>query len=232
MIMSHTEKTETNQTLRCNRCKNEKPIADFYFYKSKTCGIIRYDNYCRECRKEYNRQRHFLKNKERIEAARVFKENTPERHKYCPRCARILPFEKYHIMSSTGKPYTYCRECSRERAKKYKRKPKEKKKIFRHKDGRFYAFNDTYRKFALYWSGDMISVLNRYYPNTSNQEIAEMLGVCSNTVIRKAHSLGLSKDEEYIRQLQSKGGRQSKITRKIKTQQHNSKKAKSTPTNL
>lgn len=45
----------------------------------------------------------------------------------------------------------------------------------------------------------MLSVLRRYFPNTRNEEVAEMLGVSPRTVVRKARELGIYKDADFVR---------------------------------
>ena len=50
----------------------------------------------------------------------------------------------------------------------------------------------------IFWNGNMISELKRYYPNTSNRDMVELLGVSERTIVRKARELGLEKSEEYV----------------------------------
>jgi hypothetical protein len=45
----------------------------------------------------------------------------------------------------------------------------------------------------------MLSLLERYYPTTKNEEVAEIIGVSSRTLIRKARELGLSKDPDWLK---------------------------------
>jgi transcriptional antiterminator len=56
------------------------------------------------------------------------------------------------------------------------------------------------------WSEDMISVVKRYFPNTNTAEVAEMISVSERTLRRKAKELNLTKDREFIRSCQSRGG--------------------------
>jgi DNA-binding Lrp family transcriptional regulator len=44
----------------------------------------------------------------------------------------------------------------------------------------------------------MLSELKRYFPNSPNREVAELLGVSERTMIRKARELGLVKEKKYI----------------------------------
>ena len=45
----------------------------------------------------------------------------------------------------------------------------------------------------------MLSIMRRYYHNTINRDLAEMLGVSERTVVRKARELGLNKDADFMR---------------------------------
>lgn len=75
----------------------------------------------------------------------------------------------------------------------YKRK---KDRIFMGKDGRWRErkHNATY----IYWTGQMISDLKRFYPTTLNDELSEILQVSIRTMQRKAQELGLIKDDGWI----------------------------------
>lgn len=44
----------------------------------------------------------------------------------------------------------------------------------------------------------MLSIMRRYYHNTINRELAEMLGVSERSVTRKARELGLEKDKDFV----------------------------------
>lgn len=50
----------------------------------------------------------------------------------------------------------------------------------------------------IYWTGQMLSDLRRWFPTTRNEELAGCLGVSPRTVIRKARELGLEKDEDWL----------------------------------
>ena len=56
----------------------------------------------------------------------------------------------------------------------------------------------TGHSLRIHWNENMLSVLKRYYPNTKNEEVAEMLGISSRTVVRKATELGLRKDMDFM----------------------------------
>lgn len=44
----------------------------------------------------------------------------------------------------------------------------------------------------------MLSLLKRHFPNTRNDEVAELIGVSPRTMIRKARELGLEKDPDWL----------------------------------
>lgn len=62
------------------------------------------------------------------------------------------------------------------------------------------------RKKTIYWTGNMLSDLKRYFPTTKNAELAEMIGVSQRTLIRKARELGISKDEQWQKEQSRKNG--------------------------
>jgi hypothetical protein len=47
------------------------------------------------------------------------------------------------------------------------------------------------------WTSEMVFILERYYPDTVNDEISGMLGVCKKCLIKKAHQLGLHKSKRF-----------------------------------
>lgn len=71
------------------------------------------------------------------------------------------------------------------------------------RDGRKYI--KTKFGVALYWDSAMLHVMNTYFPNTDNAEVAELCGVSERTVTRKARELGLVKDKEWIRSITKRG---------------------------
>lgn len=79
----------------------------------------------------------------------------------------------------------------------YKRK---KDGIFpRQSDGRL-MLHQRYAT-AIYWSPQMISDLKRYFPTSTNDECAGILGVSARTIVRKARELRLSKDPAWLKQI-------------------------------
>ena len=123
------------------------------------------------------------------------------RKKVCPKCGRKLWLRDFYIRHATGEHSTYCKECERERrrnAPSYVSRLKP--------DGIFYTGNGQkvqkkgYSQ-KIYWDGNMLSVLRRYFPNTRNEEVAEMLGVSPRTVVRKARELGIYKDPGFCKKM-------------------------------
>lgn len=84
------------------------------------------------------------------------------------------------------------------------------------RDGRLRIYERKHAGRKLYWTGDMLSILKRYYPNTSNIEIAEMIGVCSKLVALKAKELGMSKSDSYRKECCRKGAQIRMINNKRK----------------
>lgn len=76
----------------------------------------------------------------------------------------------------------------------YQRKPDG---LSRDENGRIWD-HQRYAK-SIYWTGQMLSDLKRFYPTTLNAELAEILMVSQRTVVRKARELGLTKDQEWLR---------------------------------
>ena len=54
------------------------------------------------------------------------------------------------------------------------------------------------RSTSIFWTPNMISILVKQYPCTTNEEIAGILGISPRTVVRKARELGLEKDHEWL----------------------------------
>lgn len=60
---------------------------------------------------------------------------------------------------------------------------------------------------CIYWSPYMIDILRKYYPTTTNEEVAAIVGVSELTLIRKAKELGIRKSAAYLRGVHSEAGR-------------------------
>lgn len=72
-------------------------------------------------------------------------------------------------------------------------------KIYIGSNGRKYI-KDGYTR-RIYWSQQYIDTLKRYYPTTSSADIADMLNLRVESVMRKARELGLKKDTEHRRRV-------------------------------
>ena len=210
---------QNQETKRCGRCKRIKFVTDFALRTRRSDGTQYYDNYCRECRCEANRRANVRaaheRNKHRIaERASIV---VGDNEKYCVSCKRVLPKEKFYKSKSEPDGLnTYCKECFYE---KYIRdKPKQsrgKVGVFRSPiDGRVKVYNGKPCGQKLHWNGDMLYVLRTYFPNTSSEEIGEMIGVCGRVVREKAQELGLTKSREYIHSRYSHAARLGWATRR------------------
>jgi transcriptional antiterminator len=64
----------------------------------------------------------------------------------------------------------------------------------------------------------MISTLKRHFPTTKNAELADLLGVSTRTISRKAKELGLIKDESWMIEVatEKRNLRESNQSKKIK----------------
>lgn len=126
--------------------------------------------------------------------------STKKRKKVCPQCGRNLWMRDYWKMKN-GTRYRLCKECGRkEKTDEYARNRKKPDGVFYDaKQGRAMEHHGMSKR--IYWTGDMLSILRRYFANTKTEEVAGMLGVSHRTVIRKARELGLEKDESFLRQV-------------------------------
>ena len=110
----------------------------------------------------------------------------------CCICHKDLPEEAFYPSELRGHRKARCKECHKAR----------KRKLSKLNDGivpmgtRLIIRKDGISR--IYWSGNMISELKRYFPVSSNKEVAELLGVSERTMIRKARELGIVKDKQYI----------------------------------
>lgn len=123
-------------------------------------------------------------------------ENKRQRKKECSRCHRKLWLRNFYKLKNGGR-CSMCRECTKVYKREQYRKHHKVKDgiIFHEKTGRIVEHNGL--SVRIFWNANMLSILHRYYPNTKNREIAEMLGVSPRTVTRKAHELHLEKSHEF-----------------------------------
>lgn len=84
------------------------------------------------------------------------------------------------------------------------------------RDGRLKIYEQKHAGRKLYWTGDMLSIMRRYFPNTSNIEVAEMIGVSSKLVAKKAKELGLTKTEAYRKEYCKRGAQMRMMYNKRK----------------
>lgn len=119
------------------------------------------------------------------------------RKRTCSRCGRKLWLREFRLMKN-GYRSSWCHDCT-VAYKKEKYNQKNKKP-----DGTF--FSDRWQRVVVktghatrfHWSENSIAMLRRFFPITSNKEMAGMLGVSARTVERMACKLGLRKDKEYL----------------------------------
>ena len=137
--------------------------------------------------------------------------------KICPKCGRELPLTDYY-MNNKGKYYGRCKECIRQKNREWYHR------TFKKKEGVFYDTNQkrliSYegRVRRIYWTGDMLSILNRYFANTKNEELADMIGVSLRTLRRKARELNMNKSKNHISKVAKENSLLAKII--IKNKQH------------
>ena len=117
----------------------------------------------------------------------------------CCICGQDLPKEAFYP-SEFRRRKVRCKECHKAR----------KKRLNKLSEGIVQKGNHLIiRKDGIsriYWSGNMISELKRYYPTTKNSELADYFGVSQRTINRKAAELGLSKSKQFIAKIATDNG--------------------------
>ena len=132
--------------------------------------------------------------------------------KRCTRCGKEFPlsegFYKRSRLTKDGNPRydSLCRAC-RKKHNHNVRSRKKKVGVFRQQDGRLYIYDGKHGGNRIFWSADMLTVLRRYYPNTPDTEVSEMLGVSTKSVSRKAKQLNLKKSNSYVFAYRSRQGK-------------------------
>lgn len=122
-----------------------------------------------------------------------------KRKKICPRCGKKLWLRDFYRNKKNGVTSSYCKECMKEvKNEEYAAKRKKPDGVLMHGSYGRLMEHDGFST-RIYWSGNMLSVLRRYFPNTKTEEVAEMLGVSRRTVIRKARELGLEKESGFLK---------------------------------
>ena len=118
--------------------------------------------------------------------------------KTCTMCGKVLPLSEYY--QSRGKYHAECKECLKARMRRMRKERKHRKDPAKPctvvREGRLMV--STRGGYRILWTGDMLSVLRKYYPNTPSKEVAEMVGVNVVTLTSKAKELGLCKDKDYM----------------------------------
>lgn len=107
----------------------------------------------------------------------------------CCICKRELPEDAFYKSDKYR-----CKECNRKQKKESY--DKYHPHIYVGDNGRLFKRSSGHP--YIYWSGNMISELKRYYPNTSNEELVELFGCSTRTIVRKARELGLNKSKEHM----------------------------------
>lgn len=122
---------------------------------------------------------------------------TNKRKKICCQCGRKLWLRDFYRLAN-GERWGACKECQRKQKNDwYKANRKKPDGVFYDtKEARLMEHRGASKR--IYWTGDMLSLLRRYFPNTKTEEVAEMIGVSHRTVIRKARELGIEKDADFL----------------------------------
>ena len=120
-----------------------------------------------------------------------------KRKKICCHCGRKLWLRDFY-KSEDGQYRGACKECQRKQKNDwYAANRKKPDGVFCDvKEGRPMEHRGLSKR--IYWTGDMLSILQRYFPNTKTEEVAEMIGVSPRTVIRKARELGIDKNSDFL----------------------------------
>lgn len=135
--------------------------------------------------------------------------------KRCSRCGKEKSLAEFYASRKLKRDRSgyylchdsLCKECRKAHNSTVKQ-TKKKIGVFRDPtDGRLYVHNGKHGCRKLYWTGDMLSILRRYYPCTSDTEVAEMIGVSYRTVCLKAKELGLRKSKQYQTEYRSRTGK-------------------------
>lgn len=107
----------------------------------------------------------------------------------CSTCKRELPEDAFYKSDKYR-----CKECHRKQKKASY--DKYHPQVYVGEDGKLLKRSKGHP--CIYWSGNMISELKRYYANTSNEELVELFGCSIRTIVRKARELGLNKSKEHM----------------------------------
>lgn len=126
----------------------------------------------------------------------------------CCICGQDLPEESFYPSEFRGNRKARCKECHKER----KRRLNKLNEGVVQRGTRLVIRKDGISR--IYWSGNMISELKRYYPTTKNAELADYFGVSQRTINRKAAELGLAKSKQFITKIATDNGYLARIKQK------------------
>ena len=118
----------------------------------------------------------------------------------CCICGQDLPEESFYPSEFRGNRKARCKECHKER----KRRLNKLNEGVVQRGTRLVIRKDGISR--IYWSGNMVSELKRYYPTTKNAELADYFGVSQRTINRKAAELGLTKSKQFIADVSKDNG--------------------------
>lgn len=123
-----------------------------------------------------------------------------KRKKVCPKCGKKLWLGEFYRLKN-GLRNSWCNKCvSDYRREHYQKCKKVPDGIFMHRKLNRLVDHKGYST-RIFWNENMISIMRRYYHNTINNELSDMLGVSERTVTRKARELGLEKDKDFIKEI-------------------------------
>lgn len=128
--------------------------------------------------------------------------NIIKHEKVCSKCGKTKPKEDFYASKCAPSGLlSWCKDCYRAvRRSEYARERKVPDGIKYDKRGRKLMHRGHGR--SIYWDGNMLSILKRYYATTPNSELSGMLGISSRTIGRKASELGLKKDRKWLAEVQ------------------------------
>ena len=118
----------------------------------------------------------------------------------CCICGKDLPEESFYPSELKGHRKPRCKECHKAR----KRRLNKLNEGIVQRGNRLIIRKDGISR--IYWSGNMLSELRRYYPTTKNAELADYFGVSQRTINRKAAELGLTKSKQFIADVSKENG--------------------------
>ena len=121
-----------------------------------------------------------------------------QRKKVCTKCGRKLWLRDYYRRID-GTLFSECKECNKKRGRdSYQKKKKVADGTFYHKSyDRIMVHNGVSTR--IFWSPSMITYLQKHFPTSKNQDLADALGVSQSTMSRKARELRLEKKTEWLK---------------------------------